>query len=201
MNKPLLGKKIAVLVANGFSERDLTHTQKALSGSGANVRIVSMDHGLVNSWTSEGWGLHFAADQVLSQALSADFDILVIPGGHRSIEKLELTAHTRRFINGFVDTGKKVVFFGDALSLLAFAGRGEGMIVAGPESCKAELEEAGAQFSDADYVIDKEVLSGPCTKEVRAFFVDKVEKFLTDTLDDDSPTSTTEDKVLEPVAA
>ena len=55
MSKALLGQKIAVLVANGFQETDMTATQRLLQDTGANVRIVSMDHGLVNSWKDNGW--------------------------------------------------------------------------------------------------------------------------------------------------
>ncbi len=197
MSKPLLGKKIAVLVANGFAERDLTHTQRKLSGTGANIRIISMDHGLVNSWTSEGWGLHFAADQVLSQALAADFDILVIPGGHRSIEKLALTAHTRRFLGGFVDTDKPVVLFNEAVSLMVFANRAEGRKLAGPLTYTTAITEAGGDYTDEPSVISGQVLSGNCTKETRTEFVESVYAFLMD----DSDASESGEKVLQPVAA
>ena len=194
MSKPLLGKKIAVLVANGFAERDLTHTQKRLSGTGANMRIVSMDHGLVNSWTSEGWGLHFASDQVLSQALAADFDILVVPGGQRSMEKLSLTAHTRRFLNGFVDTGKPVVLFNEAVSLLAYSGRAEGRKVAGPIGFASAITDAGGDYTDDASVVSDNILSGNCTKETRAEFVESVASFLSEYSND-------KDKVLQTVAA
>lgn len=197
MSKPLLGKKIAVLVANGFAERDLTHTQRKLTSTGANIRIISMDHGLVNSWTSEGWGLHFAADQVLSQALAADFDILVIPGGHRSIEKLALTAHTRRFLGGFVDTDKPVVLFNEAVSLMAFANKADGLKLAGPLNFATEITEAGGDYSDEPSVVSGNVLSGNCTKETRTEFVESVHAFLMD----DSDASEGDEKVLQPVAA
>ncbi|MBL4804994.1 MAG: DJ-1/PfpI family protein [Alphaproteobacteria bacterium] len=196
MNKPLLGKKIAVLVANGFAERDLTHTQKRMSGTGANMRIISMDHGLVNSWTSEGWGLHFAADQVLSQALAADFDILIIPGGHRSIEKLSLTAHTRRFLGGFVDTGKPVVLFNEAVSLMVFANKAEGRKLAGPLAYASAITEAEGDYTDSPCVISDNVLTGNCTKETRAEFVESVYNFLMNMSD-----TTDDEKVLQPVAA
>src|SRR5690606_33724615 len=118
-------------------------TQKALLPFGANIRIVSMDHGLVNSWNGLGWGLHFAADKALNSALAADFSMLVVPGGRRSLEKLKLTAHTKRFISGFVDSRKPVAFFGEAVELLAFAERAAGKTVTGPASCKDTMEMAG----------------------------------------------------------
>ena len=133
MKKPLLGEKIAVLVANGFSEKDLTFTQKTLLNAGGNLRMVGMDQGLINSWNDLGWGLNFAADQVLAEALAADYDMLIVPGGQRSIDKLKLTAHTRRFVGGFVSMGKPVAFFEEAVDLLMFAERAKDHTITGPE--------------------------------------------------------------------
>lgn len=167
MSQSLRGQKIAVLVANGFSEKDLTLMQKEILHSGAQIRIVSMDAGLVNSWDDEaepaGWGLNFAADAVLSRALAADYDMLLVPGGERNVEKLQLTAHTRRFIRGFVDAGKAVVFYNNAAQLLPFA------------ECDGEFALAGA---DAPVVQSGHVLSGVCDAESRGEFTRAAAEFL-----------------------
>ena len=178
MFKSFLGEKIAVLVANGFSEQDLTHTQRALQKFGANMRIISMDHGLVNSWNGAGWGLHFAADKILSSALAADFSILIVPGGRRSIEKLKLTAHTRRFLNGFIDAGKPVVLFDDAADLLAYAEKMSGRTITGPAEMKAAAQAAGAQWLEAPYAIDQNIMTGAVTPETLDEFVAAAVEFL-----------------------
>jgi len=56
MSNALVGTKIAVLVANGFNEVQMTAFQRAFQKKGANVRVISMDSGLVNGWTGEEWG-------------------------------------------------------------------------------------------------------------------------------------------------
>lgn len=160
MKKTLQGVKIAVLVANGFSEKDMTLTQQALLPAGASIRLVSMDQGLVNSWNESGWGLNFAADQVLSEALAADYDMLIVPGGQRSVDKLKLTAHTRRFIGGFADAGKPLALFEEATSLLTFAGRANGYTVTGPEQVRAEAEAAGASWSGDEVTISRNLITG-----------------------------------------
>jgi protease I len=123
MSKPLSGVKIAILAANGFNQQNLTDTQKSTTAAGAALKIICPDQGLVNGWEGQGWGHHFAVDQVLSTALGADFDMLAVLGGSRSIEKLKTTAHTKRVINSFMTSGKPVVMFEDAVDLLAFAGQ------------------------------------------------------------------------------
>lgn len=148
--KPLAGRRIALLVASGFNEDDLTHSQRALIAAGAQPQIIGMDQGLMNAWKGQGWGLHFAADALLSTALAADFDALVIPGGARSAEKLKLTAHTRRFVGGFMDAQKPVAAFYEGVSLIGFADKLAGLCVAAPGDMRAEIELAGATMADED---------------------------------------------------
>lgn len=121
MQNPLHGHKVAFLVANGLDEADLIESQKIVQSLGADTRIISMDQGLVSSLNEHGWGLNFAADQALNQSLAADYSAVIVPGGRRSIEKLQLTAHTRRFLRGFYETGKPVCAIDEGSTLLAFA--------------------------------------------------------------------------------
>ncbi len=162
MSKPVISAKIAILVANGFNEQNMTLAQRALQAAGANARIIGMDQGLVNGWSDNenAWGHHFAVDSTLSTALAVDYAMLVVPGGRRSLEKLKLTAHTKRFIGGFMDTGKPVAAFNDALEILAYTDKIQGRLVAGPESLKDFALQAGAQWAETPYALDRNLLSG-----------------------------------------
>ncbi len=178
MQKPLLGEKIAVLVANGFSEQDLTQAQKILRNAGADLRIVSMDSGLVNSWADSGWGLNFAADATLSEALAVDYTMLLVPGGQRSVEKLKLTAHTRRFINGFLNSRKPAVMFAEAVDLLVFAEKAPEYTVSAAQSVKDSLVQAGAQWNEAASTTDGMLLTGRSDDETREMFCKEAVGFL-----------------------
>lgn len=178
MQKPLLGKKIAVLVANGFSEKDFTTVQKKILPLGADMRIVSMDNGLITSWNGEGWGLNFASDNVLSEALAADYSMLLVPGGRRSVEKLKLTAHTRRFVNGFLNMNKSVVLFEEAVELLAFAEQHMNYEASAPADVKELLEQQGANVCDESITIDRNLLTGRSDDETRETLCDVIPEFL-----------------------
>lgn len=160
MRKPLIGTKIAVLVANGFNEAEFTSLQRALVQTGANVRIVSSDQGLVNGWTGDAWGHHYAVDTTLGSALGADYTMLVIPGGTRSIAKLKLTAHTKRFIGSFMATGKPVAVFSDALDIMVFTDNVRGRTVTGPGDFRDLAVQAGAEWSDKKPCIDGNLVTG-----------------------------------------
>lgn len=148
MNKPLSGQKIAILVANGFDEVDMTHTQRALSALGATLNIISTENGLVNSWTGTAWGHHFPTDSHVSIMLAADYAALFVPGGSRSVTKLKDNAHCRRIMRGFFDAGKPMMLLGCAVELLAVSERAKGCNVTGDASSETIMTEAGAVWSN-----------------------------------------------------
>ena len=157
--KPLNGLKVAILVANGFNENQMTFFQRGVLEAGANPRIVSVENGLANGWQGKAWGHYFAVDCPLTDALAADFDILVIPGGQRSLDKLKLTAHTRRFIGGFMAAQKPVALIGDAISLLVNTGQVKGVMVTGDESFKQSVLDAGGAWAENSPTIWSHVMT------------------------------------------
>ena len=152
MEKALAGKSVAVLVANGFAEVNMTEPQRSVLAAGAKVRLVSPENGVVNGWHEAAWGHYFPVDQPISSALAADFDALMVPGGPQGIGKLAQSPHTVRFLRGFLDAGKPVVLFGEAVTLLATADRAKGQQVAAPAD-GAALVEAGAVLADEPVVV------------------------------------------------
>jgi protease I len=160
MHKPLTGQKIAILVANGFDEVDMTHAQRALAGLGATLKIISTENGLVNSWTGTSWGHHFPTDGNVSTVLAADYDGLFVPGGTRSLAKLKDNAHCRRIARGFFDAGKPMMFLGCAVELLAVAERATGCTVTGDAACETTMTEAGATWTNDDHVISTFLATG-----------------------------------------
>lgn len=160
MAKALQSQKIAVLMSNGFNETDFLMIQKAMIDQGASLRIVSTDSGLVNGWDGKGWGHNFAIDAQLNTALGIDYDALIIPGGQRSLDKLKLTAHSRRFVGSFLAAMKPVICMGDAVQLLAHTDHVSGKTVSGPEAKKGMVETAGATYSPEAVSIEGTLLTG-----------------------------------------
>ncbi len=171
MAKALQSQKIAVLISNGFNEQDFLSIQRAMIEQGASLRIVSTDSGLVNGWDGKGWGHNFAIDAQLNTALGIDYDAVIIPGGQRSLDKLKLTAHSRRFIGSFLAAMKPVVCMGDAVQLLAHTDHVSGKTVSGPEAKKAIAETAGAVWSAEAVSMDATLLTGDTEGDKLAAYV------------------------------
>ena len=95
MDKRLSGKTVAILVANGFHEEDMTETQKALASEGAIPRVVSTEVGLVNGWHEGTWGHNFYVEVKPKDVLPSQYDALLLPGGDRGVKTLLESAHAR----------------------------------------------------------------------------------------------------------
>lgn len=177
VTKVLSGSKIAILVANGCAEQDMTEAQRALIEAGATTKIISPDAGLVNGWSGNHWGHHYAVDAALSTALSGDYDMLIIPGGQRSLDKLKLTAHSKRFINGFLVSDKPLVAFGDALHIMITTDNVRGRTVAGPADMKDVVIQAGGTWSDTTPVRDNTLMTGAADDDTRKTLVASMIEF------------------------
>lgn len=162
MAHELSGRKVIVLVSNGVDEAVMSGVQREMLKTGASIKTVGTESGLVNSWNSQsnGWGLYFPVDQQIGQTLGADFDALIVPAGARSVQKLGTNPHAERIIASFITAGKPIAFMGDAVELLAKVELAKGFTVTGPERSHQILVAAGAEWSGAAEHIDGALMTG-----------------------------------------
>jgi len=179
MDQPLAGKAIAILVANGFEETEMTEPQRALLKLGAALKVISPEQGLVNGWHGKAWGHYFPVDKPIAEVLAADFDMLLLPGGERSIAKLAQNPHTRRIVGSFVDGGKPIGAIDDAIRLLVVAQKLKGRKVAADPALGEAVKEAGAALSEEPVAVDKTLVTAQGLDALPAF-VEQVVKVFTE---------------------
>ncbi|HRI75462.1 MAG: DJ-1/PfpI family protein [Alphaproteobacteria bacterium] len=162
MDIQLSGRKVLVLVSNGVDEAVMSTVQRDMLKTGATIKTVGTESGLVNSWNSQsnGWGLYFPVDQQIGQTLGSDFDALVVPAGARSVQKLGANPHAERIISSFITAGKPMAFMGDAVELLAKIELAKGFTVTGPERSHQILVAAGAVWNGAAEHVDGMLMTG-----------------------------------------
>jgi len=182
MSHSLSGYKVAIVVGNGFHQNDLTDMQKAVMAQGGTPRIISCETGLVNGWVEGGWGHNFAVEEPLSTALGSDFDALVIPGGERSIQKLKLTPHSKRFLNSFFNAGKPLALMDEAVSILAHSDHMAGKTMTAPAVMKDMVVAAGAVWDDNNISMDDHLMSVTLTDETRADVIGSIIAFFAEKL-------------------
>ena len=157
--KPLAGKTVALMVANGFDEIEFTEPQKKLIEAGAKVKVVSRANGLVNGWYDGSWGHFFPIDADLADTLAIDYAGLFVPGGLRSIEEMRNDPHVQRVLKAFVRAGMPVALCGDAVRLLATVDMARGRTVTGAPEAEEELTQAGASWEAGPVVVEGQLVS------------------------------------------
>jgi protease I len=177
-DQPLAGKNVAILVANGFEEMEMTEPQRALLRLGAAPKIISPEQGLVNGWLGAAWGHYFPTDRHVGDVLAADFDLLVLPGGERSVAKLASNPHTRRIVGHFLEAGKGIAAIDDGVKLLAVAQKVKGRTVTGAAGAKEALEAEGARWSDEPLVTDKFLVTAQGPDQLEAFVQELTRVFI-----------------------
>jgi protease I len=78
--KSLNGKKVAILVEDGFEQIELTSPKEALEEAGAKTHIISPKRDKVKGWDHTQWGKELPVDGSLEKANANEYDALLLPG-------------------------------------------------------------------------------------------------------------------------
>jgi protease I len=177
MANDLNGKKIAILVDNGFEQEELTRPQQALHEAGAQTHIVSPQTGQVKGWEHTDWGDPFPVDVSLDQANADAYDGLLLPGGVMNPDHLRHNEKALRFVKAFFDAGKPVAAICHAPWTLIDAGVVKGRKLTSYPSLQTDLKNAGATWVDQEVVVDNGLVTSRKPDDIPAFNRKMVEEF------------------------
>ena len=169
--------KVAILVAEGFEQVELTEPRKALEQSGAHAHIVSPAKGQVQAWKHFDKGDRFPVDVPLDQANADDFDALLLPGGVANPDQLRMKPEAVRFVKAFFDAGKPVASICHGPWTLIEAGAVRGRTMTSWPSIKTDLINAGADWVDREVVTDKGLVTSRKPDDIPAFNEKMIEEF------------------------
>ncbi|HET7306535.1 MAG TPA: type 1 glutamine amidotransferase domain-containing protein [Gammaproteobacteria bacterium] len=175
--KELQGKKVAILVANGFEQSELAEPKKALEEAGATAQIVSPEDKEVKGWQHKEWGDSFPVDVALDAANAADFDALVLPGGQMNPDNLRLQPKAIEFAKRFFQEGKPVAAICHGPWLLIETGAIKGKTMTSWPTLKSDLTNAGANWVDEEVVTDGGLVTSRKPGDIPAFNRKMIEEF------------------------
>jgi len=173
----LKGKKVAILVADGFEQVELTEPRKALDEAGAQTRIVSPSKGKVKGWQHTDWGDEMPVDVPLGQARADEFDALLLPGGVMNPDHLRRKPEVQRFVKAFFDAGKPVAAICHGPWTLIDAGVARGRKMTSYETIQTDLKNAGVDWVDQEVVVDGNLVTSRKPDDIPAFNRAMVELF------------------------
>jgi protease I len=173
----LNGKKVAILVADGFEQVEMTEPRKALQEAGAQTLIVSPKPGKVQGWHHFDHADQFDVEVPLDQARSDDFDALLLPGGVANPDQLRMQPRAVQFVREFVESGKPVAVICHGPWTLVEADVVRGRRITSWPSVRKDLENAGAQWVDQEVVTDRGLVSSRKPADIPAFNRKMIEEF------------------------
>lgn len=177
MADQLRNKRIAALIENGFEQSELLEPKKALEDAGAKVDIVSPQNFRVKAWKHDDWGQAVSVDQHLDGANADDYDALLLPGGVMNPDKLRINLAAVRFVRSFVEAGKPIAAICHAPWTLIEAGAVRGRRLTSWPSLANDLRNAGAQWVDAECVVDNGLVTSRKPDDIPAFNAKMIEEF------------------------
>ena len=150
------GKRIAILVEEGFEDSELTEPLRSMKAEGARVIIVGPDSG--KPYQSKSGKRTITAEMTADRAKAENFDAVIIPGGyapnrmrlHQPMINLARKAH---------DLGRVVAAICHGPQLLISADIVRGRRLTSWPSIAIDLKNAGADWVDEPVVQDGNIIT------------------------------------------
>ncbi|MFN2420946.1 MAG: type 1 glutamine amidotransferase domain-containing protein [Gemmatimonadota bacterium] len=177
MSGKLKGKKVAILVANGFEQVEMTEPRRALDEAGAKTVVVSPEDREVRGWEHTDWGDTFDVDVRLDEADPDEYDALLLPGGVMNPDKLRRNEKALAFVREFFDAGKPVAAICHGPWTLIDAGVVKGREMTSYHTIQTDLKNAGVRWVDREVVVDQGLVTSRKPDDIPAFNKKMIEEF------------------------
>lgn len=161
--------KVAILVADGFEQVEMTCPRKVLNDSGATAHVISINKDSVKGWNRVDWGHDHKVDVPLELARSEYYDALVLPGGVMSVDALRLNKKAIEFVRSFFLAQKPVAAICHGPQLLIDADVVIGRTLTSFSSIRIDLENAGAIWIDQDVVTNNGLITSRNADDITSF--------------------------------
>jgi protease I len=161
----LAGKRIAILAENLYQEMELWVPYYRLREEGAEVRVVGA--GGATSYASKH-GYPVNVDVQAEQVKAVEFDAVVVPGGYAP-DLMRRHPAMVGLVREAVQQGKVVAAICHAGWMLASAGVLKGRRATSFFSIKDDMVNAGAQWVDAEVVVDGTLITSRKPDDLPAF--------------------------------
>ena len=170
-NKPLQGKRVAMLMTDGVEQIEYTSPRSFLEAQGATVVLLSPKAAGddVQGFNHMQPADRFKVEMNVRDAKPADFDGLVLPGGVANPDQLRLSKEAIDFIRDFDAEDKMVAAICHGPWTLIDAGIATGKHLTSWPSLKRDLMNAGAEWSDEEVVLDARLVTSRKPDDLPAF--------------------------------
>lgn len=167
---PLVGRRIAVLAADGVEQVELVQPMEALRKAGATVDLISLHDGEIQAMNHDSEkGDRFPVDKVVADAAAGDYDALFVPGGVANPDKLRVSEQAVSFVRDFVERDKPVAAICHGPWVLVEADAVRGRTLTSWPSLKTDITNAGGEWQDKEVVVDQKFVTSRKPDDLPAF--------------------------------
>ena len=165
----LTGKKVAILLTDGFEQVEMTEPRQALDDAGATTHLIGLKGGEVKGWDETDWGDTFPVDLPVAGADPNQYDALLLPGGVMNPDKLRMDPKAVQFVRHFFEAHKPVAAICHAPTILIEADVVKGRKLTSYPSIQTDLRNAGANWVDEEVVTDQGLVTSRKPDDIPAF--------------------------------
>jgi protease I len=177
MSTELKGRKVAILVTDGFEQVELTEPRRALEAAGAQTFLVSPKTDKVQGFNHDEHADKFPVDVSVELANADDYDALLLPGGVMNPDALRIELTSVDFVRSFVESGKPIAAICHGPWTLIETGAVNGRRMTSWPSLRTDLQNAGADWVDEEVVVDHGLVTSRWPDDLPAFNRKMIEEF------------------------
>ena len=177
MARKLDGKKVAILVTDGFEQVEMTKPREALDEAGAETKIVSLKPGKIQGMHHADKGDKFDVNLTVDEARPEEFDALLIPGGLMNPDALRSNDDALEFTRHFFREGKPVAAICHGPWVLIDAGVVRGRTLTSWPAIKNDVKNAGGKWVNEEVVVDNGLVTSRKPDDIPAFNKKMIEEF------------------------
>ena len=168
-DKPLAGKKVAILAADMFERVELEQPRKALEKAGAETEVVSIHDGEIQGFDHFEPANTVKVDRTIEEVTPDDYDALMIPGGVGNPDQLRADENVVSFVRDFFEAGKPVAAICHGPWVLVEAGVVRGKRITSWPTLQTDIRNAGGEWVDEEVVVDGNLVTSRKPDDIPAF--------------------------------
>jgi len=169
MAHPLHGKRVAVLLTDGFEQVEMTGPKEALEKAGATVKLISAKSGHVHGWNHTTPADKFPVDHTFDSIQMEDYDALLLPGGVVNSDNIRTDDMAQELVRDAARANKIIAVICHGGWLLISADLVRGKRMTSWPSLVDDLKNAGAEWVDEEVVVDGHLISSRKPDDIPAF--------------------------------
>jgi protease I len=146
-----------ILVAQNFQDEEFTYPYYRLLEEGYVVDVATPDG---NDHYGK-FGVPARATKTIEDLSSSDYDVVILPGGFESPDRLRMQPEVKRFVREMHEDNKLVAAICHGPWICISAGIMDGKRATGYISIKDDVLNAGSTYLEEDVVIDGNLITSP----------------------------------------